>query len=379
MEYKVGHQYIDKGGSSHPEDEFLRWINIEGSGMRNADGIRALNYVSKKSDHLAAYIILISHEVKRTGNPWEDIIDQNSATILYWGDAKLDKKKKYNEFRGNKRLLQAWEAILEGRANEVPPILHFSKPKKGVVKFNGLCALTDLQITWFQHNGEPVKNYRFELTILDQDVVTVDWLHWRAKNNDINNVNKIAPKTWNDYVDGNVKKLDIWAKSILKKADQLPDQNSGDGNVLQQLHNLGDIEFEAVVVELLSSLPHVSHKVTRTRPTRDGGFDFFGEFSIPYPLNYNIVFLGEAKKYKRDSSIGVRHVSRLVARLSRGEFGLFVTTSYYTEQAQKEILEDGYPVKLFTGLDLVKILHELRLVEKGCIKFNWLKSVIERI
>jgi len=379
VEYKIGHRYIDKGGSSHPDDEFLSWINIEGSGMRNADGIRALNYVSKKSDHLPAYIILISHEVKRIGNPWEDIVDHNTATIMYWGDAKLDKIKGYSEFRGNMRLLQTWEAILDGRINEVPPILHFSKPKKGIVKFNGLCALTDLQITWFEQQSEPVKNYRFKLTILDQDVINVRWLHERANNKDISQLNATAPKTWTDYINGKINKLDVWAKSILKKEDQLPETNSADGKVLSQLHDLGNLEFEAVVVAILSSLPHVSHKITRTRPTRDGGFDFYGEFSIPYPMNYNIAFLGEAKKFERNASIGVRHVSRLVARLNRGEYGLFVTTSYYTEQAQREILQDGYPVKLFTGMDLVKILHELRLIQNGEIKRDWLRSVVDRI
>ena len=347
--------------------------------MRNADGIRALNYVSKKSDHLPAYIILISHEVKRIGNPWEDIVDHNTATIMYWGDAKLDKIKGYSEFRGNMRLLQTWEAILDGRINEVPPILHFSKPKKGIVKFNGLCALTDLQITWFEQQSEPVKNYRFKLTILDQDVINVRWLHERANNKDISQLNATAPKTWTDYINGKINKLDVWAKSILKKEDQLPETNSADGKVLSQLHDLGNLEFEAVVVAILSSLPHVSHKITRTRPTRDGGFDFYGEFSIPYPMNYNIAFLGEAKKFERNASIGVRHVSRLVARLNRGEYGLFVTTSYYTEQAQREILQDGYPVKLFTGMDLVKILHELRLIQNGEIKRDWLRSVVDRI
>lgn len=379
MEYKVGHEYKDTGGTSNPQDEFLRWINLEGSGMRNADGIRALNFISKKSDHLPAYIILISHEVRRMGNPWEDIVDFDTATIMYWGDAKHDKTKRYDEFRGNKRLLQTWHAVLDGKLNHVPPILHFSKPKKGAVKFNGMCALTDLQITWFEQNGEPVKNYRLELTILDIDTVKVSWLHERAKNDDADTLNQNAPKTWKDYINGNINRLDVWAKSVLKKEDQLPLTESTDSNILRQLHDLGNVEFEAVVVELLSNLPHVKHKITRTRPTKDGGFDFSGEFSIPYPINYKIIFLGEAKKYKRDSSIGVKHVARLVARLGRGEFGLFVTTSYYSEQAQKEILQDRYPVKLFTGLDLVKILHELRLVENGIIKENWLRTVIDKI
>ena len=39
-----------------------------------------------------------------------------------------------------------------------------------------------------------------------------------------------------------------------------------------------------------------------------------------------------------------------------------MTTSYYTRQAQEEVLEDAYPVKLFPGIDLVRFLRELKLI-----------------
>ena len=132
--YRLGHTYTDKGGISFPEDQFLRWVNIDGSGMGNSEGIRALNYVSKKSDFLPAYLILVSHEIKRVGNPWQDSVDFNTATIYYWGDAKYSSNKSYDQFKGNKRLLQIWETILDGKMDLVPSILHFSKPVAGKVK-----------------------------------------------------------------------------------------------------------------------------------------------------------------------------------------------------------------------------------------------------
>lgn len=379
MEYKVGHEYIDKGGSSNEKDQFLRWINLENSGMRNADGIRALNYVSKNSDYLPAYIILVSHEIKRVGNPWEDIVDFNSATIYYWGDAKLDERRRYDEFRGNKRMLQVWERILEGDLQEVPPILHFSKPKRGVVKFNGLCILHDLQLTWYEQKGVPVKNYRFELKILDQDVVKINWLHNRATNSDLSLLNTNAPRIWTEYLNGNTRKMDIWAKNIQSKEEQMPESGSKDSEVLQELHDLSPTEFEAIVVELFKNLPHVSHKITRTRPTKDGGFDFYGQFVIPYPINYEIDFLGEAKKFSRESPVRPKDVSRLVARLGRGQFGIFVSTSYYTKQTQEEVLQDNYPVRLFSGKDLVSMLHELRLVDNNKINRSWLTSILDKL
>ena len=379
MKYKLGHTYIDTGGSSRPNDQFLRWINIPGSGMGNSEGIRSLNYTEKDSNHLPAYVILVSHEVKRAGNPWQDFVDFNSATINYWGDAKYSVLKSYNEFKGNKRLMQIWESILEGRLLEIPPILHFSKPNPGVVVFNGLCAIEELQITWFEHSGKPVKNYRLELSILDADEVDVDWLHYRAKNYGGNDINLLAPSVWKDYIKGNTRKLDIWKKEILDKGEQLPKEGSNDEKLLEQLQLLTPIQFEAVVVEIFKHLPHVSHKITRTRPTADGGFDFFGQFVIPFPIGYEIDFLGEVKQFNRDSPVQPKHVSRLVARLSRGQFGVFVTTSYYTRQTQKEVLEDNYPIKLFNGLHVVTFLKELRLIQDNKIKREWLDAVVTKM
>jgi restriction endonuclease Mrr len=236
-----------------------------------------------------------------------------------------------------------------------------------------------LQINWFEDKGKPVKNYKCVLTILDEDIVNVDWLHYRARCNDISKLNDTAPKSWKSYIKGNINKLDIYSKSILKKEDQLPKINSTGAKLLTQLHNLHPTEFEAVVVEIFKKLPHVSHKIIRTRPSRDGGFDFVGEFSIPYPLNYDIEFLGEVKKYERDNRIEPKHISRLVARLNRGQFGIFVTLSYYTDQAQKEVIEDNYPVRLYSGIDIVNMLHELRLVENETIKQSWIDSIKENM
>lgn len=377
--YRLGHSYIDTGGLSNLNDQFLRWINIPGSGMRNADGIRALNFVIKKSDFVPAYMILVSHEVKRLGNPWEDIVDFNSASIKYWGDAKFHEKLSYENFRGNQRLLQVWHLILEGKFNLVPPILHFSKPRKGMVKFNGLCVLTNLELTYFEDKGIPVKNFCCELSILDANQIDIRWLHYRAKCSDFDQLNIGSPKVWSDYIMGNTRKLDMWSKRILSKEEQLPSVRSKEATVLSRLRKLSPTEFEAVVVELFRTLPHVNHKIVRTRPTADGGFDLYGQFSIPYPVKYEIEFLGEAKKFARDTAVQPKHVSRLVARLNRGQFGIFVTTSYYTRQTQREVLEDGYPVRLFSGNDLVNILQELRLVKNGKIKDEWLETAVSQI
>ena len=78
MNYELGATYVDKGGSSHPGDQFLRWVNIPGSGMLNSPGIRPLkNIHGALPEGLPAYLVLVTHEksAARGHNPWEDIVD----------------------------------------------------------------------------------------------------------------------------------------------------------------------------------------------------------------------------------------------------------------------------------------------------------------
>jgi HJR/Mrr/RecB family endonuclease len=246
--------------------------------------------------------------------------------------------------------------------------------------FNGLCVITNVETTWFEDRQKPVKNYRFELTILDAEEIYVDWLINRANGQHIDeDSNSLAPDSWKSFLNGRINKLDLFKKEILTREDQLPVEGSVEAHILASITALKPVEFEAILVELLRSLPHVNHNITRTRLVKDGGFDFSGQFNLPFPFSYKIGFLGEAKKHSRANSIGPGMVSRLVARLARGEYGLFVTTSYYTKQAQEEVIEDGYPVRLYNGLDIINFLRELKLIDEARIKESWLNEVLKTI
>jgi len=77
--------------------------------------------------------------------------------------------------------------------------------------------------------------------------------------------------------------------------------------------------------------------------------------------------------------VGVGEVSRLVARPKRGEYGIFVTTSSYTRQAQQEVIEDAYPVKLLADIDLVRFLRELKLAAGEQLNEKWLATVTRNV
>ena len=88
-----------------------------------------------------------------------------------------------------------------------------------------------------------------------------------------------------------------------------------------------------------------------------------------------IKFKGESKKWRK--AVTPKDVSRLVARLNRGEYGLFFTTSWYSKQAQEEVLKDNYPVKLFSGIDIINILKRSNKITNGSINKEWLRLVLK--
>ena len=178
--YRLGHDYRDTGSVNNPADEFLGWINLPGSGMRNMGGIRPLKFANM-NEPVPAAVVLVTDERSSgsASNPWDDLVDLPHGRIVYWGDAKFDSKKTVDDFSGNRAMRDAFNQVLDSQMALVPPILHFSKRTTGILQFNGLCILDRLELTWFEDHGRPVRNYRAHLTILDEEFVDVAWLHSR--------------------------------------------------------------------------------------------------------------------------------------------------------------------------------------------------------
>src|ERR1700728_1803392 len=98
---------------------------------------------------------------------------------------------------------------------------------------------------------------------------------------------------------------------------------------------------------------------TVTRPWRDGGRDAVGDFLLGPPSDpVAVEFALEAKCYAENHGVGVRETSRLISRLRHRQFGVLVTTSHLDRQAYREIREDGHPVVVIAGRDLVDMLKD---------------------
>jgi len=362
LHYEVGTEYIDKANPNISSDQFSRWFKESiGKSISTMGGMRPLK---KKDGSALAFLILVSNSRgKPSGleNPWEDHLDLYNGTLTYLGDAKKSTNHiRPENYSGNKCLLLIQESILMNDLQKVPPILYFRKERIGKTTFYGLLVLEKVEKIRFEQQGHPIPNYKFNLSLLNVDFISLKWLKQRY----LSEPETFAPNAWKNYVEnGKIENYFCEKNRIINKEDQLPT----DINNLKLLNDFVSFyssrEFELLIPELMKLL-NKNMEIITTRITRDGGFDFYGNYPIP-ELNHKLPFKGEVKLWKTTSRIGVKEVCRLIARLERGEFGIFVTTSYFSKQAQEEILRDKVPVKLIDGKQLYSLLRMMGWISKS--------------
>ncbi len=89
-----------------------------------------------------------------------------------------------------------------------------------------------------------------------------------------------------------------------------------------------------------------------------------------------LIILGQAKCEKLNSPTNGRDIARTVARLKRGWIGIYVTTSYFSESVQQEIIEDQYPIMLVNGRKIAEEIAEA-LYQRGISDINKLLDEID--
>jgi hypothetical protein len=88
-----------------------------------------------------------------------------------------------------------------------------------------------------------------------------------------------------------------------------------------------------------------------------------------------IVVLGQAKCEKPSSGTSGRDLARTVARLKRGWIGAYVTTSFFTDRSQIEMVEDQYPLITVNGKELATEILRQQLAEGFSTLKEFLVSV----
>ena len=227
---------------------------------------------------------------------------------------------------------------------------------------------------WRNRGGQRFQNYRATFTVLDANPLPRAWLDSVLLGAPAAN----APAAWSAWVSAGAFKALLAPPTAQhrSRAQQLPTA-SGDLALLEVLwEHFRDrsTDFERCAVELFRlAVPGVQN-VDVTRPSRDGGRDAIGQYAIGPPADpIRLDFALEAKCWKPGTAVGVKELARLISRIKHREFGVLVTTSYVHEQAYQEVRDDGHPIIIIAGTDLLATLKTAALGTPAALK-AWLNQ-----
>ncbi len=330
----------------------------------NQGGIRHTGSVSKEEIDLKSVILYTTFSEP----DWPDYIDDYTGRFTYFGDNKQPGNRIHEtKKKGNLIFKKVFNLMHEEKRENIPPFFVFSKRGKGRdVIFKGLVVpgaeeippTEDLVAIWKTKEGQRFQNYRAIFTILDVDTVKREWIE-EIKDGDTFTDN--APEEWLRWIEtGEYEPLrSERVKEHREKEEQLPSRKD-DLEILDSIYDYfsNPFEFEKFSKKIVKLMDDNIGSVNLTRQWRDGGRDALGKYRIGLESDpIKVDFALEAKRYARDDSVvGVEETSRLISRLRHRQFGILVTTSFVHRQAYKEIKEDGHPIIIVSGKDIVDIL-----------------------
>jgi Restriction endonuclease AspBHI N-terminal/Restriction endonuclease len=300
---------------------------------------------------------------------WPDALDPHTGVFTYFGDNRSPGRLLEDTPRNGNRLLSRVFAKTHGQPADrakVPPFLLFDKPGGGRnVRFRGLLAPgssqlsaeEDLVAVWRTTRGERFQNYRAHFTVLDVPVVSRPWIKQLVDGEPLGGE---CPSAWRAWVESRTYTALVAPPTVIIRSrdeqEPLPQDRQLLGLVCDHFAP-NPYGFEQFAADLWAKSERNVDKIDVTRPWRDGGRDAVGDYLIGPPSDPVAVELAlEAKCYALGNGVGVRQTSRLISRLRHRQFGVLITTSHVDAQAYKEIREDGHPVVILAGRDIVEML-----------------------
>ena len=327
------------------------------------------------------------HKIGSETTPWQDIFDVDNGYIKYYGDNKTPGKNPA-EAAGNKALLKAFELYNNAAQRQfAPPLIFYESvvkngKKKGFIQFDGFGIIKEIElVTQYDRKADKTfSNYAFVFQVfsLTAEHEEFDW-KWindrRDKNLSLKQTSVHAPESWKDWMRNGAKAMERSRRRVSKlmifsKAEQMPQAGSRVDKTVKaiyQFYSSKKAQFEglaaAVTAKIMNDGGEGYSEGWITPRGSDGGVDFFGRLEIGTGFGKaKLILLGQAKCEKPDIPTGGNHIARTVARLRRGWVGVYITTSYFSEAVQQEIIEDEYPIMLVNGKKLaeivLKILHD---------------------
>ena len=363
--------------------------SIDANNLQLEKGINPCAKIKTSLGQLVRPAILISSSPNKKGSvetPWEDFYDVDNGHIRYFGDNKEPGKDPATA-PGNKALLEAFRLAHSHSVDErllTPPILFFKRAivngvAKGYPQFYGLGIINSVELVtqWDNKLARTFTNYAFDFTVLciaaEHEVFEWDWINSRRKKGfSLAITNNAAPKSWRQWLNEGSNSLNklrrrVSKLSLEKTVNQKPIPGSESDKILNQIYDyyankkhrfeaLAEVIAERVIDRELG----IYQKGWVTQGSGDGGADFIGKVTLGSGFSkVELIVLGQAKCESLNTPTGGNHIARTVARLKRGWLGVYVTTSYFSDSVQREVIEDKYPIVLIHGRRLAEEVAKL--------------------
>lgn len=354
-------------------------------------GINQIAAISAKDGRRIPAVLIRSspHKIGSFDTPWHDVFDVNNGFIRYYGDNKTHGQSPEQSL-GNKILLELYRIYTNDRMRSysVPLLFYKSVEKsgssKGYLEFNGFGIIkgVELKTQFDRTSGFNFTNFAFDFHVfkLDRENELFNW-NWindrRNPNLTIEETYRYAPSSWVNWIKEGNKVLEknrrrVSFIMISSRREQIPDIKSPEYAVLTSVYryyNGKKHEFEYLAAFVAEKILNRNGNGYRTgwitKKSGDSGVDFYGRMDVGEGFGKaKLIVLGQAKCEKLSIPTSGKDVARTVARLRRGWIGVYVTTSFFSEPVQKEIIEDEYPIMLINGRKLAETLLE-QITEGG--------------
>jgi len=322
---------------------------------------------------------------------WPDTLDIEQGYFVYYGDNKNPGHELHDTPKGGNKLLQfSFDAMSKNppQRDKVPPFFVFTRGTKGRdVIFRGLAAPGSEQIrpteqlisVWKNTEGRRFQNYQAYFTILNVPAIPKVWILDLIRGDPLS---QNCPEQWRQWVKTGIYDV-LKAKptrNFRDRSEQMP-SNEADMRIVNSIYNYFKTDpfgFQYCAAKIASLMDKNIISCDVTKLWRDGGRDAVGLYRIGSEGDsINIEFALEAKCYNPGKGVGIRETSRLISRLKHREFGIFVTTSYVSQQAYEEIREDEHPVIIVAARDIARILVNSGIKSEIDVA-EWLKTTFPK-
>lgn len=379
-------EYIDGIRNIFNATRWPAWPGLVGAGRVQLDhGIDRVTNVNAVDGSRRPAILIASkpHQAGSDWTPWHDELDPDRGHIRYYGDNKAGSGTDAFGAVGNRAVIEQFllhlGATREDRLKAAPllffeSLVHEGK-SKGYWRFLGVGLVERAElVTQIDRRNRPFVNYVFDCMLVDLSTeglnLAWDWIAARRDpTKSLEQALVLAPLAWRKWVEhGPIVKEQIRqrliASATLTVADQRPDAGTPADVALKQVvahykklgpyQGVGEHRFEGLASEIAGSVLRTSGQYTPgwiTKRAGDGGVDFVSRLDLGSgPGSLKLVVLGQAKCIAGAAPVtSGLDLARTVARLDRGWVGAFVTTGYFSEQAQREVISDRFPVLMLNG------------------------------